>query len=314
MRKLYFIISLLLIVVLSACNNLEVYSGKPIYAMDTTINITLYNDPQAEAHYNHIKTMFQEYSNLLDNYTSYKGEENIYTINEKRSIGVSKRLREAIEKALELKEDTNGYFNPLIGGLSNKWKEAIKNREVLSNEVISAELEKINTSSIQIDGDLVTIVGDADIDLGGFAKGYVTKLVIDYLKEQNITGYLINAGESSVSFGTKGNMNFRVSLMGPYDFKEIKLLETINNSVSTSSGKHQNVEIDGVRYHHLINPFTGMPTNNFDNVNVIMPDAMIGDAYSTAIFGMSFEDAKEFIIEKDISAILYKDGKIIFER
>ena len=80
MRKLYFIISLLLIVVLSACNNLEVYSGKPIYAMDTTINITLYNDPQAESHYSYIKTMFKEYSNLFDNYTSYKGEKNIYEL------------------------------------------------------------------------------------------------------------------------------------------------------------------------------------------------------------------------------------------
>ena len=314
MRRIYAAIFLMLIIVLSSCNELKAYNGKPIYAMDTTISITLYNDDNAEAHYKYIKSLYQDYSKLLDNFNSSKDEANIYTINEKRSIGVSDRLRIVIEKALELEEATNGYFNPLIGSLANKWKDAIEKREILSDEVIQAELEKIKTSRIEIEGNLVTIVGDANIDLGGFAKGYVTKLAINYLNEQNVTGYLINAGESSVACGTKGKMDFKVSLLGPYDFKEIKLLEVKNKTISTSSGKYQNVEIDGIRYHHLINPFTGYPANNFDNVNVIMEEPAVGDAYSTAIFAMDLDAAKEFIIEKDINAILYKDGKIVFER
>ena len=314
MRRIYAAIFLMLIIVLSSCNELKTYNGKPIYAMDTTISITLYNDDNADAHYKYIKGLYQDYSRLLDNFNSLKDETNIYTINEKRSIGVSDRLKNVIVKALELKETTFGYFNPLIGGLVSKWKEAIENKEILSDDVINEELEKINSSSIEIDGNLITIVGEADIDLGGFAKGYVTKLAVDYLKEQNINGYLINAGESSVACGTKGDMAFKVSLMGPYDYREIKLLEVTNKSVSTSSGKYQNTIIDGVRYHHLINPFTGYPANNVDNVNVIMDDPMAGDAYSTAIFAMDLEEAKEFINEKKINAILYKDGKIVFER
>ena len=314
MRRIYFIISLLLIIVLSSCNELKTYNGKPIFAMDTTISITLYNDDNAEAHYKYIKSLYQDYSKLLDNFNSSKDEANICTINEKRSIGVSDRLRNVIEKALELEEATNGYFNPLIGSLATKWKDAIEKREILSDEVIQAELEKIKTSRIEIERNLVTIVGDANIDLGGFAKGYVTKLAIHYLNEQNVTGYLINAGESSVACGKKGNMDFRVSLLGPYDNKEIKLLEITDKTISTSSGKYQNVEIDGIRYHHLINPFTGYPANNFDNVNVIMEEPTVGDAYSTAIFAMDLDTAKQFIIEKDINAILYKDGKIVFER
>lgn len=311
MKKIIFFFSLFIMLILSSCNKIEITRCNLISAMDTTISITFYNDDKAEEHYKYLKDLYQEYSLLLDNYNSTNN--NLGSLNENRTLEVSPKLKDAIVKALELKEDTNGYFNPLIGRLSTKWKEAIKNKEVLSNEIIEDELNIMNSSDILIDDNIITISGDANIDLGGFAKGYVTKLAIDYLKEENVSGYLINAGESTVAVGKKGNNNFRVSLIGPYNNKEIKTLELIDKSISTSSGKYQNVIIDNIRYHHLINPFTGNPSNIYDNANIIMDDPLYGDAYSTAIFSMELEEAKQFIKNKNINAILYKDGKIIFE-
>ena len=311
MRKIRFVFFLILIFLLSSCNKLSITKCKLISAMDTTISITFYNDDEADKHYKYIKDLFIDYSNLLNNYESIGNDSNIYDLNEKRALEVSPRLKAVIEKALELKDETEGYFNPLIGRLATKWKDAIKNKEVLSKDIIDDELEIINSSSVTIDGNFITINGDANIDLGGFAKGYVTKLAVDYLKENNVNGYLINAGESSVAFGKKGNDDFKISLVAPYNNKEIKLLNLGNNSVSTSSGKYQNEIIDGIRYHHLINPFTGYPANHYDNVNVIMEDPLMGDAYSTAIFAMDLDEAKAFIKEKNIDVILYKDGSIL---
>ena len=310
MRRIYYIISLMLIIFLTSCNKLVVKKCNLIYAMDTTISITFYNDDNADEHYKYIKNLFREYSLLLDN---FDGNNNLYELNNNRTIESSK-LKNAIQEALLLKDDTNGYFNPLIGRLAKKWKEAISNGEVLAQDIIDEELAIMNSSSINIEGDRISIVGDADIDLGGFAKGYVTKLATDYLEENNVSGYLINAGESTVALGVKGNDDFKVSLVAPYDNKEIQLLSLRNTSISTSSGKYQNKIINNVRYHHLINPYTGYPTNNYDNVNVVMADSMVGDAYSTAIFAMDLDIAKDFIAEKAIDAILYKNGEIIFRR
>ena len=309
MRRIYYIIFLMLIILLSSCNKLVVTKCNLISAMDTTISITFYNDDNADEHYKYIKNLYQKYSNLLDNYS---GNNNLCDLNSNRTIE-SLELKNAISEALKLKEDTNGYFNPLIGRLSRKWKEAISNNEVLSDEIIEEELNIMNSSSIEINGNTISITGDADVDLGGFAKGYVTKLAIDYLKENNVDGYLINAGESTVALGKKGNDDFKVSLEAPYEKKEIKSLFLSNNSISTSSGKYQNKIINDIRYHHLINPYTGYPANIYDNVNIIMTDPMVGDAYSTAIFGMELDDAKSFINNKEIKAILYKNGEIIFD-
>ncbi len=309
MRRIYYIIFLMLILLLSSCNKLVVTKCNLISAMDTTISITFYNDDNADEHYKYIKNLYQKYSNLLDNYS---GNNNLCDLNSNRTIE-SLELKNVIDEALKLKDDTNGYFNPLIGRLSKKWKEAISNNEVLSDEIIEEELDIMNSSSIEIEGNTISITGDADIDLGGFAKGYVTKLAIDYLKENNVDGYLIDAGESTVALGKKGSDDFKVLLEAPYQKKEIKLLSLSNNSISTSSGKYQNKIINDIRYHHLINPYTGYPANIYDNVNIIMTDPMVADAYSTAIFAMELDDAKSFINNKGIKAILYKNGEIIFD-
>ncbi len=309
MRRIYYIIFLMLIILLSSCNKLVVTKCNLISAMDTTISITFYNDDNADEHYKYIKNLYQKYSNLLDNYS---GNNNLCDLNSNRTIE-SLELKNVIDEALKLKDDTNGYFNPLIGRLSKKWKEAISNNEVLSDEIIEEELDIMNSSSIEIEGNTISITGNADIDLGGFAKGYVTKLAIDYLKENNVDGYLIDAGESTVALGKKGSDDFKVLLEAPYQKKEIKLLSLSNNSISTSSGKYQNKIINDIRYHHLINPYTGYPANIYDNVNIIMTDPMVADAYSTAIFAMELDDAKSFINNKGIKAILYKNGEIIFD-
>ncbi len=309
MRRIYYIIFLMLILLLSSCNKLVVTKCNLISAMDTTISITFYNDDNADEHYKYIKNLYQKYSNLLDNYS---GNNNLCDLNSNRTIE-SLELKNVIDEALKLKDDTNGYFNPLIGRLSKKWKEAISNNEVLSDEIIEEELDIMNSSSIEIEGNTISITGNADIDLGGFAKGYVTKLAIDYLKENNVDGYLIDAGESTVALGKKGSDDFKVLLEAPYQKKEIKLLSLSNNSISTSSGKYQNKIINDIRYHHLINPYTGYPANIYDNVNIIMTDPMVADAYSTAIFAMELDDAKSFINNKGIKAILYKNGEIIFD-
>ena len=62
----------------------------------------------------------------------------------------------------------------------------------------------------------------------------------------------------------------------------------------------------------MLNPFTGLPSNYYTNVNVICDDATLCDAYSTAIFSMSVEDAIKFAEENKIDILLYNDD-ILYE-
>ena len=312
MKKIFAFLLFISILFLTSCNALEITSCKPIYAMDTVINIKFYNVNNYQDYYKDIKNIYNTYDKLADDFEEH--DNNIYKLNLNRSIEASNELIELINYSLDLKEKTNGYFNPLVGRLTHLWKDSIKDEKILDKELINSELEIINSSSIEINDNIITIIGDANIDLGAIAKGYATYQCVKYLKEKNINGYLIDAGESSVALGEKGNDFFKVALEAPYNNKLIKNLEIKNTSVATSSGKHQNVIIDNVRYHHIINPFTGYPSNIYDNVNVIIDNPAYADCYSTAIYSMELDEAKAFIEKNDLKAILYKDDKIIYEK
>ena len=318
MKKLIFLLLIISFFILTSCNALEISTCNPIYAMDTVIEVKFYNVNDYNEHYQNIKKIYNEYSKLADDFETYSGYKNIYDLNNEREIEASNDLIELIEASIELNKKTNGYFNPLIGRLSHIWKDIIEDKTLneiknVDNELILNEISIMNSSEIIIEENIVKINGDANIDLGAIAKGFATYKCVEYLKNNNIEGYLINAGESSVALGTKGGNSFTVALQAPYSNNIIKNLEIKNTSIATSSGKHQHIIYENIRYHHIINPFTGYPSNIYDNVNVIIDNALYADCYSTAIFSMNYDDAINFSKNNNFDLILYKDNKILWK-
>ncbi len=317
MKKKALILSLFtsLIFILLSCGN-NLYSFGPIYVFDTTVNVIMYenNDDyildkeNAKNHYNEIKKKLNEINRITNDFESNENNTSIYDLNLKRTLEVSDELVKIIKSSIDLIEDTNGYYNPFMGRLNHMWKESINNKTIPSDENIKNELEIIKNTNITIDKNKVTINGDGNIDLGGMVKGYALEWIRNYLDSNKVTKYVIDCGSSSIYIG---NINTKVSITEPYKNGYIRELETMNNGVATSSGKYQNIVIDGKRYHHLLNPFTGYPSDIWESVSIIGNiDNMLLDAYSTAIFSMNANDAYSFAKKKNIEIILYNNGLI----
>lgn len=315
MKKIYIFILLLMGIMLSSCSQaLRVTNCNPIYVMDTVITITFYNEKEADTHYKKIKEIYQLYDDLADDFSQSSRYENIYSLNEKRKIEAIPELIKLVEDALKLKVDTNGYFNPLIGNLAHIWKGAIEDDGAYpSSKVISSELEKMNNTTVNITDTTIELIGDANMDLGAIAKGYATEMVINYLASNDVNGYLLSAGESSVALGAKGEDNFKIGLTKPFAKEYIKILECTNTSIGTSSYKYQMKEYAEGLAHHLINPFTGYPSYHYTSVNVMCPNATLCDAYSTAIFSMDITTAKEFASNKGVDILLYGDNETLYQ-
>lgn len=315
MKKKIFFLFMLFLFVLTSCNSLKISKCTPIYVMDTLIEISFYNTNDHQEHYKKIKEIYYLYDEIADDFEISPKVDNIKKLNDERKIeNASIELIELVKESIKLCEKTNGYFNPLIGRLSHLWKESIESDKpyILSEELIQSELEIMNSSQIIIEGNTISINGLANIDLGAIAKGYATNKVKEYLDSVNVKGYLINAGSSSVTLGLKGEDEFKVGLSKPLNDGLIKKILVSNISIGTSSYKHQHKIVDKEIIHHLLNPFTGYPSNYYSNVNVICDNATLCDAYSTAIFSMSVDEAIKFAADNDIDILLYKD-EILYE-
>jgi thiamine biosynthesis lipoprotein len=278
--------------------------------MDTIIDVTFYNTENYQEHYQKIKDIYNLYDELADDFVRSTKVDNVKKLNDNRKIeNASFELIELISESISLCEKTNGHFNPLIGRLSHLWKESIQSEEpyILSEELIQSELEIMNSSKIIIEGNNISISGLANIDLGAIAKGYATNKAKEYLDSVNVTGYMINAGASSLTVGVKGEEEFKIGLSKPLGDGLIEKIQISNLSVGTSSYKYQHKVVDNSVIHHLLNPFTGYPSNNYTNVNVLCDNATLCDAYSTALFSISVEDAIKFASDNNIDILLFDD-------
>ncbi len=301
------------------------------FAMGTTISIE-YHGGKA-SYFDDIFDLYMLYTQISSSYlrnevpasSPYYNFENVYSINENRGIKpvkVSDELFELIEYALFLIDDTNGYFNPLIGNAVNVWKDVIKKYEFkeVSKEVFDEAIEKINevpavdVNKIVLDKINKTVYIEDEtllLDLGAVAKGYVTKLAADYLISKGIKYYMIDSGSSNLAMGTNIEKRpYRIALqdpMGVYENYRLGIVKMVDINIVTSGFEKQNFTYDGHYYHHIVSPFDYIPRDNFVNVIIIGDDAGQLDAYTTAVFSMTTADAIEFLESKGLYYVLYEN-------
>lgn len=303
------VLPLLLTMFLSAC----LKDGSPLtnrfFCFDTMVYMSLYDSTRNNIE--DLDSLFRQYDKLCDNYEE-RDITNVYSLNKtNEEVTVSEELYELLSVSLNVKNEGATYFNPLCGSLAKKWKEAINNQQILDEITKNEEISKINNSELLLkENNVVQRIGDAEIDLGAIAKGYVLDKAFDYLKEKNITNFMVDAGSSSVLLGEKktGNGYFTVGL------KDIDsaYFKAKNCFISTSGLSEQGVTINGKRYSHIVNPITGSAESQYNTVIVISNKGYYGDAMSTSLMMNTINEIKQIEQEHNIQTLVIKDNKIVY--
>jgi thiamine biosynthesis lipoprotein len=171
------------------------------------------------------------------------------------------------------------------------------------------DMSDVSTELTTLDGKyFVKLNGkDAMLDLGAMSKGYTIGLIDTYLKEMGITYYSISAGSSTISVGqniNRANENyvFNIALTHPntavQSFSEpYGLIKIKDQSISTSGNFEQYTTYQGVKYHHIISPFTLYPVQFYETLTLVGSDASLLDALSTAMFVMNVDTFDAFLLQ-----------------
>ena len=100
------------------------------------------------------------------------------------------------------------------------------------------------------------------LDLGGIAKGYAADEAICVLKKHGIESAIVNIGGNISVLNTKpGKIPWRIGIQDPGKKRgdNLAVLSVVDESIVTSGYYERFIEEDGRLYHHILNPFTGMP-------------------------------------------------------
>ena len=303
------ILPLFLVIPLTACQQTPALESK-VFCFDTMVELKLFDGDETDL--KEIKNIFNYYDKISDNYKA-RDITNVYTINQTNNdIEIDSKLYDLLKASFGVSSDGATYFNPLCGSLAKKWKESLKNQQILPENEKNAEILKINSSSVLFkENNIIQRLGEAEIDLGGIAKGYTLDMAKNYLESRDISKYLLNAGSSSTMLGEKNSKDGLFSV-GLRDVNNA-YLKLKNCVVSTSGTSVQGVIIDGVTYSHIINPTTGSAINNYDAVIVISEKGYYGDALSTSMMMNTIDEIKTIEQEHNVKTIVVKDKKIVYQ-
>ncbi len=229
---------------------------------------------------------------------------NINNLSGIKAVAVPKDIYNLIDTSIYYSKLTNGLFDISIAPLTNLWRIGFDNAHLPAPYLISRTISLIDYNNIKLDPDTQSVFltqKDMALDLGSIAKGYACDEIVELLRNNNVERALVDIGGNVYVLGNNlNNEKWMVGLQDPFSqrgesFAKIALS---NQAIVTSGIYERYLEIEGTRYHHLINPKTGYPfDNNLASVTIISNYSTDGDALSTAVFakglaaGLSFVEA-----------------------
>ncbi|XJS09970.1 FAD:protein FMN transferase [Aerococcaceae bacterium WGS1372] len=254
--------------------------------------------------------------------TDLKGSD-IYQINENagiKPVKIKVETFDIIERAIEIAQESDGLFDISIGSLTNLWQIGSEDARVPTKEEIEEAISLIDYEKIILDKENMTVMLEEEgmaLELGGISKGYIGSGVVDILEENNITTAIVNLGGNVIVMGTspKSDQGWNVGVQDPDEVRgEIVGTQRVKNAAIVTSGIYERyLEVDGHKYHHIMDPRTGYPLDNeISGVTVFAPTSFDGDSYSTALFLMGIDQGIEFINSKEGFEVAYidKDGGV----
>jgi thiamine biosynthesis lipoprotein len=300
------------------------------FILDTPCSVTLYN-PADEALAAEALALCQNIGELLD---ARNPDSDVSKINSSggEPVAVSDATAFVLGQALAFSEISDGAFDVTVGIISLELDFTDKSTvAVFDSANLSAALPHIDYRNLTLSGNTATLKDpEAEIDLGGIAKGYIADEMADFLEESGVKSGIINLGGNVVTVGNKPDGGeWQVGVENPIPFlpsdgeaigssdKGSALLGRLGvkgrKSIGTSGIYQRYYDVDGYLYHHILDPNTGLPADtDLASVTVITDRSITGEGYSTIAVVLGADRARALLEAANLHAVLVKKtGEIV---
>ncbi|UWR05241.1 FAD:protein FMN transferase (plasmid) [Ruegeria conchae] len=283
--------------------------------MGTTFNITAIGDDLDEAALGQaVQETLAQVNAKMSNWDPNSEVSTFSSSDSTEPMPVSDEFAFVIEAANEVHEKSGGTFDVTLGPLIELWGFGPRKPEdpVPADAEIATALAQVGQARLltldSAAGTLAKSDAGVGINLSAIAKGYGIDAVAAQLRDAGIENYMVEIGGDLVAMGEndKGE-SWRIGIEKPEaDAQAIQLIVPLDNLGMATSGDYKNFfEQDGVRYSHIIDPVTGRPiTHRTTSVTVLADDAMMADAWATAMLALGQEKGME-IAEKNKLAVFF---------
>ena len=261
-----------------------------------------------------IESVFEKYHRLFDIYNEYEGINNLCTLNKNAggdAISLDRELMDFLLYAKELFDATKGEMNVMMGAVLSLWHDCRENgAPIPEKNALEAAARHTSIELLEIDvenGRARITDPEASIDVGALGKGYAAEMAAWALKRSGVYSYVLDVGGNLRIVGAKPDGNGWITgIKDPHNASQYAEKLTLSDISCVTSGDYERYfEVDGIRYHHIIDKDTLYPAEYFSSVTVICRDSGLADALSTALFCMSYEEGRALVDALDSVEVIW---------
>ena len=283
--------------------------------MDTVMLLTAYGEHAEEGLDAASSVLFD-----LDRRLGPEEEDSeVYAVNHAggEPVAVTEPVQKMLETAAMVWADSGGALDLTVYPLVKAWGFIDGGYRVPAEEELRELLSHVDMGSVESEGGTVRLPAGRELSFGAVAKGYAAQAAAEAMGNAGVTAAILSLGGNVQTLGTKPDGKpWSVAVQDPFDTGDYAgLLELSGGMAAVTSGGYQRFfEQDGVIYHHILDPATGMPARSgLVSATVVCEDGTKADALSTAAFILGEE--KALSLRKEMGGfdlvLITKDRRII---
>lgn len=338
MKKLNLLLLLIIIIIISqtACSvkhdenlkseeNQNAPISKEAFFFDTVCNITILEmrDMSKENATKVIDEAYKEANKYEKIFSRQIENSELWKLNNYGEIEASEDLFNVVQTGIKYGDLSAGKFDITMGKVLDLWdfqrdgSGKLPKEDEVNKALETVGYKNVETSSLNGGKNLIKTGGrGSQIDLGGVAKGYICDKISEFLSNKGVTSAIVNLGGNITVIGEKpGNKPFNVAIEKPFSERKdmIGIVKMKNSTIVTSGIYERYLEVNGEKYHHILDPATGWPVDT-DVISVTILSkighSMECDAMSTTALLLGSERGLKLVeANPDMEALFQlKDG------
>lgn len=256
----------------------------PFYAMGSPCEIRLYAEFEQRAA-DIVAVARDEVSRLERAYSRYRDDSIVSRINATRpyeAVEVDDETAALLNYAQTAYTQSEGLFDITSGLLRAAWD--FKSGRLPTEEAIAALLPRVGWHKMRWQAPFISFTEPGmQLDLGGYVKEYAVDAVVRLCRARGATAGIVDLGGDIHVIGPHPDGSpWQVGIRHPRKPEAAIISATVQTGAIASSGDYERyMEVDGRRYCHILNPFTGWPVYGLAAVAVAAPLCLLAGTAAT---------------------------------
>ncbi|MBX2842572.1 MAG: FAD:protein FMN transferase [Flammeovirgaceae bacterium] len=281
------------------------------YKMGTSFRLVFYAKDSLKANLVAEKA-FLRINDLNEKLSDYNNESELNKLSRTSGsnvfVPVSDDLWKVISISLEASKKSDGAFDITAGTYVKLWRRAKRKNQLPVQEELDNAKESVGYKKILLDEQTQSVkltAPNMKLDLGGIAKGYTLDEILKILQSEGVKSALIDGGgDILLGDSPPDSEGWKVSIAKDSSSILNKTLVLSNISIASSGDLYNFIEINDVRYSHIVNPKTGLGLTNQITSTIIAKDGITADYLASTLCVMGIKEGLKLAKRQKIPAII----------